>query len=67
MARSHPLVVHTDSDVGPTLTCQRGRVLAWLWDVVWREKKQSQRLTAEARCVQVSAWVSVCVSYVLFF
>lgn len=46
VARSHSLVVYPDIDVVPTVMCQWGErgtlsIPAWVWDVVWREKKQS--------------------------
>lgn len=45
VAQSCSLVVYADSDVVPAVRCQQGgwrvvRLSAWVWDIVWREKKQ---------------------------
>lgn len=45
VAQSCSLVVYPDSDVVPAVRCQQGgwrvvRHSAWVWDIVWREKKQ---------------------------
>lgn len=45
VAQSCSLVVYADSDVVPAVRCQQGgwrvvRFSAWVWDIVWREKKQ---------------------------
>lgn len=59
VAQSCSLVVYADSDVVPAVRCQQGgwrvvRLSAWVWDIVWREKKQ--------KCVYMSMLrISVCV------
>lgn len=66
VAQSCSLVVYADSDVVPAVRCQQGgwrvvRLSAWVWDIVWREKKQ-KCVCACVCCIQVCVCRLACPS-----